>query len=312
MTIIIGAGLSGLITACMIPAATIREAAPEGTGHHKALLRFRSDVVSRATSIPFREVTVHKAIQYEGHTYTACTPRLANLYSAKVTGVLAGDRSIWDLATTKRFIAPEDFHDQLVDRHRTRIEFCAPIEVLREGQEEVFINTAPLPVIMRACGLHPIEAAFSASPIEVSRYRLAAGTDIYQTLYFPQPNILTFRASITGDLLIVERMKGPLDNVSSIASSDISYVCSSFGIDPAGIKPIERVDQKFGKIVDIPRADREAILHRLSNNFNVFSVGRFACWRNILLDDVVKDIEVVKRLMSASAYNKSLVLASRA
>lgn len=309
MTIIIGAGLSGLITACLIPAARIREAAPEGPGHHKALLRFRSNAVAHATGIPFREVTVHKAIQYEGHTYTSCTPRLANLYSAKVTGVLSGDRSIWDLATTQRYIAPEDFHSQLVERHRDRIDFCAPIEVLREGQEEVFINTAPLPVIMRACGLTPIEAAFSASPIEVMRYRLPKGTDIYQTLYFPQSNILTFRASITGDLLIVERMKGPLDN---IASTDISYVCSSFGISPNEITPIEKVDQKYGKIVDIPRADREAILHTLSNDFNVFSIGRFACWRNILLDDVVKDIEVVKRLMSASAYNKSLVLAKRA
>jgi len=312
MTIIIGAGLSGLITACLIPTATIREAAPEGPGHHKALLRFRSDAVAHATGIPFKEVTVHKAIQYEGHTYSSCTPRLANLYSAKVTGVLAGDRSIWDLATTKRFIAPEDFHAQLVTRHRSRIEFSAPIEVMRQGQDEVFINTAPLPIILRACGLQTPALDFDSSPIEVYRYRLPKGTDIYQTLYFPQSNILTFRASITGDLLIVERMKGPmLNKVDSIATTDISYVCSAFGISPNEIVPIERVDQKYGKIVDIPRADREAILHTLSAEFNIFSIGRFACWRNILLDDVVKDIGTVKRLMSASAYNRSLVLARR-
>jgi hypothetical protein len=45
-------------------------------------------------------------------------------------------------------------------------------------------------------------------------------------------------------------------------------------------------------------------LFRLTHEHNVFSLGRFATWRNILLDDVVDDIVQVKRLLkSSSAYD---------
>jgi len=36
--------------------------------------------------------------------------------------------------------------------------------------------------------------------------------------------------------------------------------------------------------------------------YNVYSLGRYATWRNILLDDVYHDINVIKQLMDSDGY----------
>jgi hypothetical protein len=299
--IIIGAGLSGLITACHIPDIPIYEATSEANGH-RALLRFRTEAVAQATGIPFREVTVHKAIYYDGETYLQCTPRFANMYASKVLGRVSGDRSIWDLTTARRYIAPEDFQDRLAERHRSRIFLNTPLTHLERDRSDVIISTIPLPTMLRICGLSLPPMSFEASPIRVNRYRLPQGTDVHQTIYFPQPNTSVYRASITGDLLIIEC-------VDNQQETSLSYVCEAFGIAPQDCTALERVGQRYGKITDIQRDARRAILHRLSTEFNVYSIGRFACWRNILLDDIVKDIGIVQRLIAASAYDRRLELA---
>jgi hypothetical protein len=315
--IIVGAGLAGLITACKIKDADIYEKGAE-IEQHKALLRFRDESVSHLTGIAFRPVTVRKGIHFRGATYGQCTPQFANLYARKVTGKIAADRSIWNLDTVIRYIAPEDFYTQLVNRHRSRIHFEEEISGIQRKCEFATINTAPLPAIMRACGLKPVATSFESAAIEVLRYRLPAGTDVFQTMYFPDADIRCFRASITGDLLIVERVKMP--DVTAKSGTfcrfpervELQYIADAFGLDSfRDFEEIERVDQRYGKIIDLPREQREAILHELTRDYNVFSIGRFATWRNILLDDVVKDIDIVQRLIAASSYGRELVLATR-
>ena len=104
---IVGAGLAGLIAAHAWPQATVLEAAPKPRAGHRALLRFRSEAVGRLTGIEFRRVTVRKGIWADG-AYQHPAIRWANLYAQKVVNRLAGDRSIWNLETSERFIAPED------------------------------------------------------------------------------------------------------------------------------------------------------------------------------------------------------------
>lgn len=312
-SIIIGAGLAGLITACKVPNSEIIEAGPRAE-NHKALLRFRDESVSHATGIPFRAVLVRKSIFWAGGHFASCNPLFANSYARKVTGRLSGDRSIWSLDPVTRFIAPEDFYDRLVDKNSGRVHFGQSACGIARGSRTKIISTAPLPVTMHLCGLETSGFDFEASPIEVVRYRLPKGTDLYQTVYYPETDFRTFRASITGDLLIVEKMKETSYEFGWRYPEhvELKIVCDSFGLDPhTDLQPLERVDQKYGKIIDIPRQQREAILYELMRDFNVFSVGRFATWRNILLDDVVRDIDIVKRLMASSEYGRELVLANR-
>jgi len=299
---IIGGGLAGMMAACHFKNAIVKEAGPR-IEQHKALLRFRGEDVANLTGVKFKPVTVHKEINVCGESIHRPTIALANAYSKKVAGLYAG-RSIWNLDTVTRYIAPEDFYDRLADRleREKRILWSAGITDIDVHTRGVKINTAPLPVILKLCGYDLSQLDFQRSSIAVERYRLPRGTDIYQTIYFPGVETSVFRASITGDLLIVESMhRGP----------DILQVCKAFGLPSGELEFIGAVDQKYGKIVDLDRGEREGLLYELTDDFGIFSLGRFATWRNILLDDVVKDIGVVERLIEASSYGRGRVLAKR-
>lgn len=313
-SVIIGAGLAGLITACKIKDVPIMESG-ERIEQHKALLRFRDKSVSELTGIPFQEVTVHKEIHAGNTPHHRCTIAMANMYARKVSGRLQG-RSIWNLDTVKRYVAPMDFYDQLVDRLEDRIHWQTPLMKLsslaEKGPYQQVISTIPMPVMMRACGMEPAGFEFSKSEIHVARYKLPKGSAIYQTVYYPEPDLRVFRASITGDLLIVESMTGqPADVFTWRKDSigELNMVASHFGLHRDDLVELDAVDQKYGKIVELPREQREAVLYELTRDFGVFSIGRFATWRNILLDDVAKDIEMVEKLIKASTYGRGLVMA---
>jgi len=302
---IIGGGLAGMMAACHFKNAVVKEAG-ERIEQHKALLRFRGEAVANLTGVKFKPVTVHKEINVRGESIHRPTIALANAYSKKVAGLYAG-RSIWNLDTVTRYIAPEDLYDRLADRleRENRICWGAGITDVDVHTRGVKINTAPLPVILKLCGYDLSQLEFQRSSISVERYRLPRGTDIYQTIYFPGEETNVFRASITGDLLIIESMQ-KIHNIH-----DILQVTNAFGLSSSEFEFIGAVDQKYGKIIDLDRGAREGLLYELTDDFGIFSLGRFATWRNILLDDVVKDIGVVERLIEASSYGRGRVLAKR-
>jgi hypothetical protein len=293
--VIVGAGLAGLIASQAWPHLEVLEAAPAPLKLHRALLRFRSDAVARLTGIDFKQVRVHKGIWFKG-AYVQPSIAVANMYAQKVTGELSGDRSIWNLAACDRFIAPPNFYERLVVAATPRITWGEQVNVAALGRPA--ISTAPLPSTLEACGFDPSALAFRRAPIRVRRYALL-GADLYQTVYYPSPATSLYRASITGDLLIVESVTDPayVDN----EDANLLAVCESFGLQREPEKMTDTL-QHFGKIVPLPREQRQQLLFELTLHHNVYSLGRFATWRNILLDDVVQDIAVVRRLMAGQPY----------
>ena len=289
--IIVGAGLAGLIAAHAWPNAQVVEAAAQPKAAHKALLRFRSDAVARLTGIEFRKVRVRKGIWAEGAQQSAAI-RWANLYAQKVVGNLAGERSIWNLDPAERFIAPDDLYEQLVAAVNDRIEWETPAQF---SPTRSHISTAPLPVVLSQLGW-AAPLTFSRSSITVHRWRIP-GADVFQTLYYPEQHLNVYRASITGDTLIVETMGPPGD-------MDDEEINKSFGIQLRNCHSLGSVDQKYGKIALIDDTLRKQLLFRLTMERNIYSLGRFATWRNILLDDVVDDIAAIKKLLKANnAYD---------
>lgn len=292
--IIVGAGLAGLIAAHAWPGAPVLEASPQPRAGHKALLRFRSDAVGRLVGIEFRKVRVHKGIWADG-AYQQPAIRWANLYAQKVLGAgqLKGDRSIWNIEPAERFIAPDDLYDQLVAAVADRVTWGCKADF--SALVGPIVSTAPMPITLEALGMDaPIE--FHRSPITVWRFKVP-GADVFQTVYFPEPLFNVYRASITGDLMIVEAV-GELD------CNDQQALRRAFGVTIPEPTEMERVEQKYGKIAPIDDAARKQLLFRMTHDHNVYSLGRFATWRNILLDDVVDDISTIKRLLrTADSYN---------
>lgn len=289
---IIGAGLAGLLAANVFRKAKVFEAGPASQATHKAVLRFRSNAVGDAMGIDFRPVAVHKGIYFCDH-FVQPDIRLANMYSQKVIGRFV-DRSIWNLAPSERFIAPEDLIEQLIDRVGDRIEWDTainPIDVQHNGPT---ISTMPMSTLLRMMDPET-EHSFEFAQISVQRWRVP-NASVYQTVYFPEPHLPLYRASITGDLLIAEHMGKP----------DKTYeweIFDAFGLTGNDVVEIDTSKQRFGKIAPIDEDVRRKIILAATLDHNIFSVGRFATWRNILLDEVLSDIHTIKRLISGGIYD---------
>ena len=294
MNTIIGAGLAGLIAAHAWPRATIVEASPQPTANHRALLRFRTDAVARLTGIEFRQVRVHKGIVLEGE-FVAPSIRAANLYARKVLGHAKGDRSIWNLDPVDRFIAPDTLYEQLVVAASDRIVWGTKATFQANDAQHKVVSTAPLPVTLRAVGIEPA-VEFRRAGIRVMRWRVP-GVALCQTIYFPGDETPVYRASFTGNTLIAELVEGrDIDEVDVLID-----LGAAFGLHVMDAEPLGEVKQTYGKIEPISDIARKDFLFRLTHEHGIYSLGRFATWRNILLDDVVDDISVIKRLSHADS-----------
>ena len=294
---IVGAGLAGLIAAHAFPRAQILEAAPEPREGHKALLRFRTPDVGRLVGVDFRPVTVRKSIWVNGR-HTGPTVDLANQYSKKCLGGLVGDRSIWNLEPVTRYIAPLDFYALLVERLYGRIVWDAPLYFRHACPESPVISTAPLDKVCADLGLAR-DLEFKRKAIHVRRF-VIPNCDVFQTVYFPSPDVNTYRASITGDVLIVE-------STDVISETDLCEVEKAFGMVFQGVDELDAIKQRYGKIHPVDEARRKRLMAHLTSEYGIYSIGRFATWRNILLADLVNDVAVVKRLLKADEHDRRIM-----
>ena len=292
---ILGAGITGCLAGMMLPEAIILEASPEFHQNHHALLRFRSDELSRVTAIPFKRVKVYKSIWYQGHHLLQADPQLANWYSRKCTGEYLS-RSIWDTEPSVRWIAPSDFHEQLATRCGHRIKYGVFVDCL--PPQSTIISTLPMPVLAGILG-DDLETAvqFKHTPIQVERC-LIRGADIHQTIYYPDPSMSVYRASIVGDRMIIEAA-----GTMSINESDIIEVAASFGASMGDFYDRKAERQEYGKIVPIDNAIRKQFIFRASLDHRVFSLGRYATWKDVLLDEVYGDLSKVREMMDQSDYD---------
>lgn len=300
-SIIIGAGLSGLLAAIAWPRAAVFEAGSErAVSTHRALLRFRTDSVSRLTGIPFRRVLVRKGIWSAARRrFISPDIRSANLYARKCVGVLRADRSVWNVDPVERFVAPGEFYEELLASADPRISWEVPIDFAGKHRE-IIVSTAPMGEAMKALPQMP-RPEFRWRSIRVVRHEVA-DADLHQTIYFPDAPSGLYRASFTGSTLIVESM-------SEMSAVDEEIVSEAFGLSRIRFSTSsDSVEQRFGKIVPLDAPTRGRILFALTHSARIYSLGRFATWRNILLDDVVSDIDVIKRLINSSSHDYDLSL----
>lgn len=293
---IIGAGLTGLIAAYAFKDAVIHEYLKEPRVH-KAVLRFRTEEVSKLTGIPFKKVLVHKAVSVSGGFVTP-NLRHMNHYSLKVTGGYY-DRSIGNLEPSIRYIAPIDFHQQMLEHHKDRIFYGSDVP-LTEMATPV-ISTLPLGVLIDKFKLDAQlpKAALTSVPIYVTTIDYEH-CDLYQTIYFPDLHVNVYRASMTGSQMIIESV-APLDKL------EIYMVQDTFGL-PNKLPPKEQRDmeQKIGKFTPLNEEYRKQLMYDITTALGIYSLGRHATWRKILLDDVVNDIKRIESMLKTSAYDRML------
>lgn len=291
--IIIGAGMSGLLAGALNPGSTIYEAGPERESDHQALFRCKSDSIGKMLGIPFKEVEICKSIWLDGEEVQP-SPRIAHLYSKKVSGKITG-RSILDIKPGKRFIPPCDFVEQL--KSRCKINYDQKISMSDIAHITPQISTIPMPSIAKMLGFEMPEC--KSDPIYVNKLKLK-NCDSYCTVYYPSDKLDIYRASITKDILTIESTS-PL-----VSASDLYEICKSLGINQNDTEDfvMQNKIQKFGKITGIDNQIRKKFITKLTLNYNIYSLGRFATWRpKVMLDDVLEDIFVIRRLIEGGKYS---------
>jgi hypothetical protein len=293
--------MAGLLTGIMLRRhrPVLFEAQKELPDNHGALLRFRSDAVARETGIPFKKVTVRKGIEFEGFRGPIA---LSNMYSLKVTGEVH-DRSIHNLDPVERWIAPDNF----ISAMQEQVGICLGHELknVSDFGSDIVISTIPMPTLMKIVGWQEIPE-FKFKSITSLRVRIEDPViNIYQTLYFPDLQDPIYRATFSGNYLIVEYVEDFGEQAPLLM---IKRALEVFGIfNYKGPLNVSKKFQKYGKILPIDEDIRRSFILGMTQKYGIYSVGRFATWRQILLDDVVEDIKIVDRFISdKSQYARHL------
>jgi len=290
--IILGAGLTGLLCGALNPGSLIYEAGPKRPNEHKAVLRMRTDSISRILGVPFKKVTVHKALWYDGEERQA-TPRFAHMYSKKISGTISA-RSIFNLASEERFIPPSNFAALLTDR--CKIEYETEIKSA-VGFNVPVVSTIPMPALAKITNFNDLSSIdFWHEPITVNQWEIK-DCNSYCTIYFPDPEMAVYRATINGPTLIVESQ-------GKIGKTEFAVVFKSLGIlDCSCVKTVEDHMQKYGKIREIDWHKRRQFIADQTIQNSIYSLGRFATWRpKVMMDDVLEDIFVIRRLIEEGHY----------
>lgn len=310
---IVGAGMAGLIAGNVLRRfnPVILEKQWELPHNHEALLRFRTDAVSRATSIPFKKVKVVKGIYHNGQILNHCSPQMNNRYSMKVTSEILS-RSISNLESEVRYIAPPDFIETMAQN--LKIELGAEVGSFVEMNRPI-ISTLPMPVNLKIAG-HTPEVKFGASEVmSISADIVGVKCDVYQTIYVVCEEIPIYRASITGRRLILEIL--PNDEIGE-SSEDwqlnnfmVHWCKEIFGFHPVELINLSLKKIQYGKITPIDEQYRKSVIYDLTTDHHVFSLGRFATWRQLLLDDVVDDAFAIEKIIQdPSSYTRRLHVAN--
>jgi hypothetical protein len=304
---ILGAGLAGCIAGIINPSAIVIEASTEfKRPQHRAVLRFRSNEIGKAVGIPFKQVTVRKGI-WTGSNFVRPDIRFANQYSAKCNGKIL-DRSIWNLDTAVRYVAPDDLHLRLIEKLGVRIWWGTKVGYIDDSfihagasrfdrSINAIVSTLPMHILASITN-HELsfDSSFQHKKIIVHRFHVP-DCAVYQTIYYPEPDLPVYRATLTGEDLIVESV----DDIDP-DGIEIGEVCYSFGMKRNQMQFLERQDQKYGKIAPVDERVRRQFILDMTMRLRIYSLGRFGTWRNILLDDVYDDIAAIERLINSDGY----------
>ena len=291
---IIGAGLSGLIAGVMIndPVKIYEKQASLPNNHH-AVLRFRSTALADATNIQFKKVRVIRCV----HPWKNAAAD-ALVYSYKCTGAYTSNRSLSAVSPEPvvRYISPPDLIQQLHDRiGEDAFEFSQGFSfeqiMMERAKKQSIISTIPMPVLMKILEYpHPHIQFCNREAMHLSS-EIMAPADAYISIYDPDPESPITRLSITGKQVYVESHSLEVIPEAIIKRMGELGCCMV-------TKQWEMNHSTYAKILPIDEQERRKFIRWATEEHGIYSLGRFATWRQgLLLDDIVQDVRLITRMM---------------
>ena len=319
--LVIGAGLSGLIVANLLRARgydiDVFERQEYLPDNHKAVLRFRSPALGDALGVPFKKVQALLCLapfDYLSVSQNAFCHSMA--YSYATTGIRRTDRSITRLLdgpkVVDRWIAPPNFREILLDRIQSRVRFNFDWIILEVPNTTPVVSTIPMRNVLMMLGDADTPVAFSKPPdFGANAYLVvsadARDTDAYGSIYNPLPEFTRpwTRISINGSRVSME-VSLAWPNATTDASLHTMLEREMgvlLGLDIDYVESAPKVyHSKNDRILPISDRFRKAFIMHLTDEHNIYSLGRFATWRpGMLLDDLIQDTNIVASMIEGDA-----------
>lgn len=302
---IIGAGMAGLLAGAMFRGeAQIYEAAPSLPNNHHALLRFRSDEIAQHLNIEFQAVEVIKIVKpFRNKVAEAIGYSLKNNGKASLRSIKTAEGKI-----DKRFIAPPNFIQQLEAMQHRPVKFAERFDKEKIRCRATFgpvLSTMPMPTLMKLLD-YPEQPEFNSRSGWVVKAELQVPSDLCATIYYPDPTTPIVRATLTGDLLQVELIDA-FDMAAWAVDRIMAEVLFDFGLEGCSYSA-ELKQQYYAKISPIDDRTRRKFIMWATDEFNIYSLGRFAVWKpGLLLDDVFHDVRRIQAMLrSGTNYHGRL------
>jgi hypothetical protein len=200
-----------------------------------------------------------------------------------------------------RYIAPSNLIE-IMDRKASCEKAFGEFYEPGDYSGKKIISTLPMSTLAGLLGYKFYKSTFE-NRCGVVVTATIPNTNVYATLYFPDHKRPYYRASITGDKLIIEYSGAKFPN----ETRDIFEVLYHFGMDHqsvVGAKDVNVKEQRYAKIIPIDEGERRRFIMWASDKFGIYSLGRFATWRpGLLMDDVVHDVRVIQQIVANGSYD---------
>jgi len=310
--VVLGAGLAGSVAygALRSYSPSLYDAKERRTSplsDHHAVMRVKDPTIAQYLGCRAEKIMVTKEV-YNARTKMAtpsCSNRLNNVYSWKLYGNIA-DRSIRNLGKAERYILRDylSFPKEVCWGHKLVSVTNHPGKralTLKHSQTKVklkydiCISTIPLPYLLQALeeslpGYE--EGMFRWEPIHVLQCDLALPVYSYQTVYLPDFDFLSY-------CLHDDFSNRSKEEILSVMRRELDKILKScFGLLEDYITNISVYKQNIGKILPIDDSVRKYFILTLTERYNIYSLGRHAVWKPLRIDDLLKDIEQIKKLIS--------------
>lgn len=305
---IIGAGMSGLLAANMLRSHKVMvfEAQQSLPNNHHALLRFRTDAVANALGIPFKKVRVMKDVHMEEY-HSRLAASLSYGFKVASSSGLRSVVSAMEGEVCDRYIAPTNLIELMARginvMYDTRFNKSINREINRK--DIAVVSTLPMNVLADILDYDGFKhSKFNALSGAIVTADL--DTNVYASLYIPQPELPPYRISVTGSKLIIEYLPNKLARpVTASKEREVEKALALLGLQGTSFSNVDLRHQNYAKILPIDENERKRFIIWATEKCGIFSLGRFATWKpGLLMDDVVNDVRIIQNMIANDSTEK--------
>lgn len=267
---------------------------------NSGVFRFKNRDSELFLGSELKKIHVVKEINYMNKAFKECSIKMNNLYSSKVVGEIS-KRSIMNLNDCDRYILKDGM--KLIS---PKLHANCEIKDIdnykdNDGSKKILVNDSySFDYVISTLPLHvnahlAMEIPFDFSPIShvvwVTYVKAYFKSDLNQTIFYPDLDLPYYRATHQEGDFIIESMQ-PLDDKEC-------KKCVSDFLPDCEIVVTSKQRINIGKMVKYPDdSQRKRLITELTNQHNIFSLGRFATWRpKLVVDDLLQDIKIIEKLM---------------